>query len=147
MQRLRMNFVAVKSRMVAILKRRTKELILRHDALVYSDCSGLFTPTLMRNLGAILMLSALAGFGATAPTPTETFDVRKFGAKGDGRTVETVAIQTAINRCRDAGGGTIIVPPGSYLTGTLRLFSNVHLIVQPGAVLKGSKELSDYMLD
>lgn len=76
---------------------------------------------------------------------TPVFDIRDYGAKGDGRTLDTSAIQAAINRCRDAGGGTVIVLPGTYLTGTLKLFSNIHLVLKERAVLKGSERLSDYI--
>jgi polygalacturonase len=72
--------------------------------------------------------------------------VTDFGAKGDGRTLNTLAINRAIEACHEAGGG-VVVPPGTFLTGTLRLLSHVQLHLEAGAVLKGSTNLADYQLD
>ena len=49
------------------------------------------------------------------------FDVKKYGAKGDGQTNDRHAIQAAVDACRDAGGGTVVLPPGTYLSGTIWL--------------------------
>lgn len=94
-----------------------------------------------------MVLTANAAFAAGSPPQGGMFDIRDFGAAGDRKTLDTAAIQAAINRCRDAGGGTVVVPAGTYLTGTLRLYSNIHLLVEKGATLKGSEKISDYMLD
>ena len=85
------------------------------------------------------------GFAAVDSLSKRVFDVRDHGAKGDGRTLDTSAIQTAIDRARDVGGGTVTVPPGTYVTGTLTLYSNIHFDLQEGAILKGSEKLSDYI--
>jgi polygalacturonase len=85
------------------------------------------------------------GFAAVESLSKRAFDVRDHGAKGDGRTLDTAAIQAAIDRARDVGGGTVTVPPGNYVTGTLRLYSNIHLVLQERAVLKGSEKISDYI--
>ncbi len=71
------------------------------------------------------------------------FNVRDFGAVGDGITLDTKAIQRAIDECA-RGGGIVVFSPGTYLTGSLDLRSNVELQVQMGAVVLGSKNLSDY---
>ena len=76
----------------------------------------------------------------------ETYDIKNFGALGDGRTVNTIAIQKAIDKCRDNGGGTILIPQGTFISGTIQLFSNIELHLERGAVLKGSDKVSDYML-
>ena len=55
------------------------------------------------------------------------FDVRTFGAVGDGTHLDTPAIQAAVDACSKAGGGVVLVPPGKYLIGTLFLKSNTHL--------------------
>ena len=73
-------------------------------------------------------------------------NVRDSGAVGDGTTVNTAAIQKAIDACRDAGGGRVVVPRGVFVSGTLRLHSHVELHLEVGAVLKGSPNLSDYQL-
>jgi hypothetical protein len=55
----------------------------------------------------------------------QLYNVKKYGAKGDGTTVDTIAIQSAINAANVAGGGTIFFPDGTYLTDTLTLYSNI----------------------
>lgn len=66
------------------------------------------------------------------------------GAIGDGRTVDTEALQAAICACASSGGGQVVVEPGTYLTGTLQLHSNVELHLSAGAVLQGSTDPADY---
>ncbi len=70
--------------------------------------------------------------------------VRDYGAKGDGLTLDTVAIQSAIDACTSVGGGTVYLPPGEYLSGTITLKDNVTLHVGPSARLLGSTSLADY---
>ncbi|MHC4541065.1 MAG: glycoside hydrolase family 28 protein [Planctomycetota bacterium] len=65
---------------------------------------------------------------------------------GNARTCCTAAIQKAIDVCAVRGGGCVYFPPGSYLTGTLILKSNVSLKLEAGATLLGSEDLSDYEL-
>ena len=90
-------------------------------------------------LSPTLILSA-----AAATRRTQTFDVKKFGARSDGLTLETRALQKAIDTCAKNGGGTVIFPPGRYLTGTLFLKSQVSLELDSGAILLGSPRLEDY---
>jgi polygalacturonase len=73
-----------------------------------------------------------------------TFDVRERGARGDGQAKDTAAIQRAVDQCAAAGGGTVYLPPGRYLTGTVVLKSNVTLHLEAGATLLGSTDLADY---
>ncbi len=80
---------------------------------------------------------------AASPTQRD-FDVRDFGATGDGKTLDTAAIAKAIRAANAAGGGHVIFPPGIYLTGTFELLSNVTLDVEAGAVIQGSKNVADY---
>jgi len=76
----------------------------------------------------------------------EICDIRAFGAVGDGKAVNTAAIQKAIDACHDGGGGRVVVPRGVFVSGTLRLHSHIDLHLETGAVLKGSPSLSDYEL-
>lgn len=69
-------------------------------------------------------------------------DVRAFGARGDGKTVDTKAIQRAIDVCR--GGGTLYFAPGRYVSGTLVLASHLTVKLEGGATLAGSRNLADY---
>lgn len=72
------------------------------------------------------------------------YDIRDFGAIGDGKTKNTAAIQAAIDKCTKDAGGKVIVPPGTYVTGTIWLKDNVNLHLLPGSVILGSPDLSDY---
>lgn len=73
-----------------------------------------------------------------------SFSVQSFGAKGDGKTLDTPAIQSAINAAYANRGGKVVVPSGVYLIGTLILKDNVELHLQSGSVLLGSPDLADY---
>ena len=74
------------------------------------------------------------------------YNVLDFGAAGDGATLDTRAIQAAVNACRASGGGRVVLPGGRvYRSGMLTLCSNLEFHLEMGAVLKGSDDLSDYL--
>lgn len=75
---------------------------------------------------------------------TNDYNIVKYGAIADGKTVSTKAIQATINACAVKGGGTVVVPSGVYISGTLHLKSNINLYLESGAVLRGSAKLDDY---
>jgi polygalacturonase len=80
----------------------------------------------------------------TIPTfPNALFNVMKYGAKNDGKTDNTAAFKAAINACNAAGGGTVLVPGGTYVTGAIYLMSNVNLRLE-GSTLKFSGDASKY---
>lgn len=81
---------------------------------------------------------------ALPPAKPRNFNVGSYGAKGDGKTPDTAAIQSAIDACSAAGGGTVLLPAGRYLSGTLSLASNLRLEIAEGATLLGSMNLDDY---
>lgn len=70
-----------------------------------------------------------------AAEPRALFDVRTFGATGDGRTLDTPAVNAAIEAAAAAGGGTVLVPAGDYLCYSIRLRSRVTLHLGPGALI------------
>lgn len=84
----------------------------------------------------------------TAPAPAATsggaFDVRAYGAVGDGVALDTRALQAALDAAGAAGGGQVRMPPGRYLSGTIHLRSRVTLLLEPGATLVGTSELAEY---
>jgi polygalacturonase len=71
-------------------------------------------------------------------------NVVSYGAKPDGRTLNTKAINQAIIACSTAGGGTVIFPAGKYLSGSIDLLNNVSLQLEAGAVIVASTNLADY---
>jgi polygalacturonase len=75
-----------------------------------------------------------------------SLNVREMGAKGDGTSVDTLALQQALDRCGLLGGGEVVVPTGQYLTGALALRSRTTLRLEEGAELMGSPSLADYPL-
>ena len=90
-----------------------------------------------------LLFSASA---LAAVSPTALFNVRTYGASGDGKHLETAAINKTVEACARAGGGTVYLPPGEYLTGTIVLKSHVTLDLDAGATLLGSENPEDYPL-
>ena len=70
-----------------------------------------------------------------SPAAARVYDVRAFGAKGDGKTLDTGAINKAIEAAAGAGGGTVHFPAGTYLTFSIRLKSNIALYLDQGATL------------
>lgn len=71
-------------------------------------------------------------------------NIKDFGVKGDGKTLETKKIQAAISKVAKQGGGEIYFPTGQYLTGTIILEDNITLNFSKGAVILGSVDLDDY---
>jgi Glycosyl hydrolases family 28 len=80
-----------------------------------------------------------------AQSPPFCGDVRAFGAKGDGTTLDTTAVSAAIAACTKQGGGTVYFPPGRYVIGTVQLASHIRLLLQIGAALVGSHDIHDYL--
>ncbi|MXV49791.1 hypothetical protein GS399_02330 [Pedobacter sp. HMF7647] len=78
------------------------------------------------------------------PAISQEFNIKNFGAVPDGKTVSTKAIQKAIDACNAAGGGTVLIPAGEFLSGTINLKSNINFHLENGSILKGSPNLKDY---
>ena len=100
-----------------------------------------------KSINSLLFLSLLLLCFASLNSCLKTspgFNVTRFGAVGDGGKLDTEAIQSAIDACTQAGGGNVILPAGTYLSGTLMLRDNVNLHLQEGATLLGSTNLEDY---
>ncbi len=111
----------------------------------FIDVSLHTTEMIMKNMCyicAVLILSCAGSFAQSVSAGS--LDVRSLGARGDGSTLDTKSIQSAIDSCA-AISGTVIFPPGTYLSGSLELKNNVTLHLEKGAVLLGSTNLSDYV--
>ena len=89
---------------------------------------------------SVLLLSVSVMAGPTG----KTYNVADFGAKPDGKTLCTEAIQNTVEQCAMNGGGTVYLPAGTWLTGTIYLKSHITLWLDSGCVLLGSKEKKDY---
>jgi hypothetical protein len=72
------------------------------------------------------------------------YNVRDFGAKGDGKTLDTVAIQSTIDMCNKESGGIVLIPAGDFICGTIELKSNVTLHIATKGRLWGSPRREDY---
>lgn len=86
-------------------------------------------------------------FSVARPTiPDKTFTITDFGAVGDGKTLNTDAFRNAVAACAKAGGGTVIVPSGTFLTGPFSLDSNLDLRLGAGSTILFSDKPADLKL-
>ena len=92
---------------------------------------------------ALLGLTCLATLYPPCMIGSAASDVRDFGAKGDGATKDTKAIQAAVDKA-SATGGTVVIPPGKYVSGTIHLRSNLMLRIEQGATLVFSPDDGDF---
>jgi polygalacturonase len=84
---------------------------------------------------------------AAAPVggiPDKVFNVREFGAKGDGRTLDTASIQKALDECANAGGGTVRFLAGTYLTKPIVLRTRTTVQLDDGATIKATDDAADF---
>lgn len=103
-----------------------------------------FLPHLLGLTSATLAIRSPAVRAAEQIPGGTPFNVREFGARGDGTHLDTQALQKAIDTCSQSGGGTVLFPAGTYLSGTLFLKSRVALHLDSGTVLLGSTKLEHY---
>jgi hypothetical protein len=85
-----------------------------------------------------------AGAVSAKEATRRTFNVLNYGAVGDGKALDTAAINQAMEACGKAGGGQVLLPPGRYLSGTIHLRSHVTLYLAAGATLVGTTNLAEY---
>ncbi len=95
----------------------------------------------VRRILVVTLLFVARGLIAAEPG---VFDVRDSGAIGDGKTLDTAAINKAVVLCAEAGGGQVRFTPGRYLSGTVHLKSHVTLLFEAGARLVGTTDLTQY---
>lgn len=101
--------------------------------------SALFVHEL--RMAALVFLGAGVCFAQSHPL---VYDVRSFGAAGDGKTLDTAAINKAISAAHAAGGGTVYFSAGTYESGSIHLASNIALYFDQGAVLEATKDPQAY---
>src|SRR5947209_2839345 len=127
-------------------------------------CYQLNSETTMKTkelrVAAIILLSALAicllfigtrqhGLvaKATQSVQADVYDVRAFGAKGDGKTLDTPAINSAIEKAASVGGGTVRFPAGVYLSVSIHLKSNITLYLDQGATILAADPREGFKYD
>ncbi len=92
----------------------------------------------------LLLIGACILFILQSRSSAAQYNVKDFGAFGNGSATDTRSIQKAIDKAFENGGGTVEIPAGNYRTGTLILKDNVNLHLEPGSVLTGSSDVKDY---
>jgi polygalacturonase len=100
----------------------------------------------------VMLSPAIAGFGGNYSgykltghkRAEKVYNIAEHGAMGDGKTLNTKAIQAVIDECAKNGGGVLVIPRGIFLSGALFLKQGVDVELQDGAVLKGSTDINDY---
>lgn len=91
----------------------------------------------------VIILFILNGSSISAE-PSRQFIITKYGAIADGKTLNTESIQRTINAAASAGGGTVVIRGGTFLSGAIFLKPGVHLELEKDAVLEGSTDIRDY---
>jgi polygalacturonase len=99
---------------------------------------------LIAALAALILSVGMAMAVEDNPQPAKRYAITDHGALGDGQTINTKAIQAAIDKCSADGGGVLVVPKGTFLTGSIFLKQGVNLQVEKEGVLKGSVNAEDY---
>ncbi len=94
----------------------------------------------------LVLVSLAFYFAACTNGGQKTYDVTDFGAVPDSLVVNTKSIQAAINKCAEEGGGTVVVPAGTFLSGAVFFKQGVNLKIEAGGVLKGTTNMADYQL-
>jgi polygalacturonase len=96
----------------------------------------------------IVFAAVLAGCTSVPHKEKALFDVRDFGAVGDGTAKDTVAFQKALDACAVNGGGEVLVPAGKYLIGSVQLGNRTMLRLATDSVILGSGDANNYpMMD
>lgn len=85
---------------------------------------------------AIMVITLTSAF--QNPTSDKRYLITEFGAKGDSSTMNTKAIQNCIDQCSSTGGGTVVIPKGVFISGSIFLKKGVNLLIEKGGKLKGS---------
>lgn len=106
--------------------------------------SNRYISSILRSLLIILIFTFVTG--CHAPVKKGIYDITSYGAVS-GSGVVTTSLQNAVDACHENGGGTVQIPPGEFVSGTIVLKNNVNLELAEGAVLKGSTDTSDYIVN
>lgn len=117
--------------------------------MVKHNITGMTGKGIRKNCFLLMAAGVLAISIGKAQQPAQHaeqfFNVLNYGAVGDGVTLNTTALQHAIDDCAKKGGGKVVVPAGNFVTGSLRLLSNINFCLEAGAELTGSPDRKDYL--
>lgn len=110
------------------------------------NCLGLFSTGLLGPsfLAAAPLAMRQHSTNSDAALGARTYNIRDFGARGDGKTLDTAALQAAIDDCAKDQGGTVLVPAGVFLIGTVEMKSNVTLHIAAQGKLVGAADGKQY---
>ena len=100
----------------------------------------------MRKLFQTAVLFSFLFYLASCNNGNKQYNITDFGAKADSIVINTKAIQTAIDKCAEDGGGTVVVPAGTFITGAIFFKQGVNLEIEADGVLKGTTNMADYKL-
>jgi polygalacturonase len=112
-----------------------RNLVLALSSIFVFDFSSSFATSLITERQS--EISSIA-------VKSELFNITSYGAIGNGKVLNTTSIQKAIDVCAQKGGGTIVIPKGIFLTGSIFLKKGVNIYFEDGAVLKGSTDINHY---
>src|SRR6266436_1962551 len=115
------------------------KLTMSQSTLIKRSVLTLFSAFL---LGGSAAMGAEASPPAQAANagPNDSYNIRAFGAVGDAKSLDSPSINLAIEACAKAGGGTVYLPPGTYLCGSIHLKSPNHLYFDEGATILGGPQ-------
>jgi alpha-L-rhamnosidase len=99
---------------------------------------------MMHAIPYFLAVISVVGVWSNCAAAEKNLVISDFGASGDGQTLNTANIQSAIDRAASDGGGTVVIPKGIFLSGAIFLKPGVNLHLDKDAVLKGSTDVSNY---
>src|SRR5262245_4538686 len=108
---------------------------MNHYRLLRSLCLSIVFGSLIFCTSCASRSRSPQATAAPSASSQKHFNVRSFGATGDGKTLDSPAINRTIAACAAAGGGTVFLPAGKYLSGSIRLTNNLNLFLDAGAVI------------
>src|SRR5580658_5360513 len=96
------------------------------------------------SLSILLLALALVGCKSESSAPRAVFNVRDYGAVGDGTNTDTAAFQKALDTCAQSGRGEVLVPAGSYLIGSVQMGSHTTIKLAQDSFIIGTSNMDDY---